>query len=69
MPDQHDALDHADVVRRHGDVVVVEAAAAAQVEGVLVRRRGDERHALADADDALRASTEALANGSWLPSA
>ena len=34
------------------DVAVVEAAAAAQVEGVLVGRRGDERGARPGADDA-----------------
>ena len=34
-------------------VVVVQAPAAAQVEGVLVRRRGHERHPVPDADDAL----------------
>ena len=50
--DQHDAvLDH-DVVHGHAVGLVVEAAAGAQVEGVLVHRARHERHAGAGADDA-----------------
>ena len=42
-PDQHDPLDHADVVDRDRHVLVVQAPPGPQVEGVLVRGRPHER--------------------------
>ena len=62
------ALDDLDVVGRDGDVRVVQALTGAQVEAVLVHRRGHERHVPVDADDP-RASVACRSNGSWLASA
>ena len=68
MADEHDALDHLDVVRRHRDVRVVQAPPGAQVERVLVGR-GATNGTLPRVPTIPRASIDAFANGSWLPSA